>query len=142
MRLAYENTSVAYKGKIDIDEDSGLPIPPFWMLFSRFERIVMSLIHQCQLNGRYSDCQWQFAKDGTSLPLPRPYSTVSLEHMGYKFPLDYCDADGAEHLLTMVVDDRNIIPKQIGQWIELANVGIATRYEDENHMDEDHMDVD
>jgi hypothetical protein len=151
MRLAYESTNVAYKDRIKIDEDSDLPIPPFWMLFTRTERIIMGLVYQCQLSGKFTECKMQFAKDGKPSFLPQPYRTKSLGSMASKFPFEYCDADGAEHLLTMMVDNRNIVPGHMSQWIELQDAGkdagkvavkVTIKEGDEMDVDEEDTEMD
>src|SRR2546430_4095966 len=108
-----------------------LPIPPFWKLFSRSERVVMALIYECQLNGVFLNSEIKLAKEGEARALPRPYGRYCLGDMQAKFPFDEYSPEGAEHLIDMMVDTKDTLPKDIGQWIELLEAGRDIGHENE-----------
>jgi hypothetical protein len=124
MRQAYASSDVAYKRKIDLDFNSRLPVPPFWKLFSQAERVVMGLFYQAQLGGYLQTSDIKLAKDGMPRALPGPYQYYCLGDMdSTKFPLDEYDAADAEYLIKMMVDEKDRMPKDITQWIDLINIG-------------------
>lgn len=107
--------------KIRTDSHSGCAIPPFSMWFRRRERIVMALLLQIQLAGKFLGAQLQLAVDGERAILPAPYKESTIDSR--KFPVNSIDNNEAELLLSGIFAEGDS-PDDITPWIMMGDIGV------------------
>jgi hypothetical protein len=111
---------VAYKAKVQLFDK--LPIPPFHIIFTQSERIIMGLVYQLQLTGELENA-YKLADRHGGLPLPGPWNSKTLATKKRYFPYGQYDDEDAMYILRMMTDESEMIPLDQTPWIDLIHVG-------------------
>lgn len=118
IKLAYFATK-ADTSKMQFDEVNKLPLPPFWMLFNKAERVVMALLYICQKDGKFLNSDLKLYRNNSAWVLPWGYGTISKKALAKRFPIDQFTGEDARYLLTKMTDSSLKIPSNTRQFTEL-----------------------
>jgi hypothetical protein len=121
LEAVFGSISQEAQDAVRFDRGSKLPLPPFQMLFTRSERAVMALIADAQLGGCGSWFKIKLADKGKWLPLPGPYQDDKITREN-DFMVDYHKPEEAQYLLEMMVDETDVVPRDMLKWVSLQDL--------------------
>jgi hypothetical protein len=117
-----ETSDATYRGEILEDElESGLPLPPYSLLFSRPQRVIMALLLQCQTNGAFQQSDLML-----TAKLPKPFGEYNQtsQMCPVKFPQGWVDDEWAEWFLEAMDPQRDAgVPANYDDAIALQDIG-------------------
>jgi hypothetical protein len=120
----YDVSTVSYKDSIFVEDKSDLPLMPLSRFFEPNERIILSVLYQCQRQGLYRKSALKFANASGDILLPSAWGELTLASPRTRkgFPLNVYDRDSARYLLRTVLDDSDNIPAKMDIFLAMRDI--------------------
>jgi hypothetical protein len=120
---AFGDATCSYKKHMSVDKETGLPIPPWSLLFRRDERVLMAIVISAQLGGYFTEGCLRLASTNELSKLPPPFHKCKVSNR--KIPYESISAEAASKLLEAFESDDVPAAKDVEEWLHISDLGLA-----------------
>jgi hypothetical protein len=109
---------------------SKIAVLPFPFIFSSYERAIMGIIAQAQVDNKFPHMKMQLATTSVYSLLPGVYESFTLEQYAIEFGLDLGTYDDANWILEQLLDKSDSFPRDVTPFLSLHYLEMQNPVED------------